>query len=109
MELGSPMTKMRKVMTSQEATPDVFREPSQTEQKAGLINLANSSDEDATRVHPVKVKTKKLDDDDIFTGLIDHDKDRGDEDDDGDMFPGPIELPDSDDTNFGDEEDRDLD
>ena len=30
MELGSPMTKMRRVMTSQEATPDVSGEPSQT-------------------------------------------------------------------------------
>ena len=110
MELGSPMTKMRRVMTSQEATPGVSREPSQTEQKGGLIDLTNSSDEemvdDATRVHPVKVKTEELDDDDIFTGLTDHDKDRGDDNNDDDMFPGPIELPDS---NFGDEEDHDLD
>ena len=44
MELGRPMTKMRRVMTSQEATPGVSREPSQTEQKGGLINLTNSSD-----------------------------------------------------------------
>ena len=96
---------------SQEATPDVSREPSQIEQKGELIDLTNSSDEemvdDATRVHPVKVKTKELDDDNIFTGLTDHDKDRGDDDDD--VFPGPIELPDSDDSDFGDEEDRDSD
>ena len=119
MELGSPMTKMRRVMTFQEATPGVSREPSQTEPKGGLINLMNSSDEemvdDATRVHPVKAKTKELDDDDIFTGLTDHDKDRGDDDDndddddDDDVFPGPIELRNSDDSNFGDEEDCDLD
>ena len=113
MELGSPMTKMRRVMTSQEATPGVSREPSQTEQNGGLINLTNSSDkemvDDATRVHPVKVKTEELDDDDTFTGLTDRDKDRGDDDDDDDVFPGPIEPPDSDDSNFGDEEDHDLD
>ena len=113
MELGSLMTKMRRVMMSQEATSGVFREPSQTEQKGGLINLANSSDEEmvdnATRVHPVKVKSKELDDEDIFTGLTDCDKDRGDDNDDDDVFPGPIELPDSDDSNFGDEEDHDLD
>ena len=112
MELGIPMTKMRRVTTSQEATPGVSGEPSQTEQKGELINLTNSSDEemvhDATRVHPVKVKTKELDDDDVFTGLTDHDKDEGDDDDD-DVFPGPIELPDSDDSDFGDEEDHDLD
>ena len=78
MELGSPMTKIRRVRIPQEATPGVSGEPSQTEQKGGLINLTNSSDEEmvATRVHPVKVKTKELDDDDIFTGLTDHDKDR---------------------------------
>ena len=110
MELGSPMTKMRRVMMSQEATPGVSGEPSQTEQKGELINLTNSSDEEmvdnATRVHPVKVKTKELDDDDVFTGLTDHNKDEGDDDD---VFPGPIELPDSDNSNFGDEEDHDLD
>ena len=99
---------------SQEATPGVSGEPSQTEQKGGLIDLMNSSDEemvdDATRVHPEKVKTEELDDDDIFTGLTDHDKDRGDDNnDDDDVFPGPIELPDSDDGNFSDEEDHDLD
>ena len=33
-----------------------------------------------------------------FTGLTDCDKDRGDDDDD--VFPGPIELPDSDDSDF---------
>ena len=115
MELGSPMTKMRRVTMSQEATSGVSGEPSLMEQKGGLINLANSSDEemvdDATRVHPVKVKTKELDDDDIFTGLTDHEKDRGDDDDDddGDVFPGPIELPDGDDRDFGDKEDHDLD
>ena len=110
MELGSPMTKMRRVMMSQEATRGVSVEPSQTGQKRGSIDLTNSSDEemveDATRVHPVKVKTEELDDD-IFTGLTDCDKDRGDDDDD--MFPGPIELPDSDDSDFSDEEDDDLD
>ena len=46
MELGSPMTKMRRVTTSQEATPGVSGEPSQTEQKGGLIDLTNSSDEE---------------------------------------------------------------
>ena len=110
MDLGSPMTKMRKVMMSQEATHGVSGESSQTEQKGELNDFTNSSDEEmvdnATRVHPVKVKTKELDDDDIFTGLTDHDKDEGDDDD---VFPGPIELPDSDDSDFGDEEDRDLD
>ena len=116
MELGSPMTKMRRVMTSQEATPSVSKEPSQTDKKGGLINLTNSSDEEmadnATRVHLVKVKTEDLDDDDIFTGLTDHEKDWGDDDDDDDdddVFPGPIELPDNDDSDFCDEEDRDLD
>ena len=98
MELGSPMTNMRRVTTSQRATPGVSREPSQTEQKGELIDLTNSSDEemvdDAMRVHPVKVKTEELHDDDIFTGLTDHDKDEGDNDDD--VFLGPIELPDSD-------------
>ena len=71
MELGSPMTKMRRVTMSQEATPGVSGEPSQTEQKGELIDLTNSSDEemvdDAMRVHPVKVKTEELDDD-VFTG-----------------------------------------
>ena len=113
MELDSPMTKMRRVPTSLEATPGVSGEPSQTEQKGGLIDLTNSSDEemvdDATRVHPVKVKTKELDDDDFFTGLTDCDKDRGDDNNDDDVFPGPIELPDSDDSDFGDGEDCDLD
>ena len=109
------MTKMRRVMTSQEATPGVSGEPSQTEQKGDLIDLTNSDEEivdDATRVHPVKVKTEELDDDDIFTGLTDHDKDEGDDDDDDDdddVCLGPIELPDSDDSNFGDEDDHDLD
>ena len=97
-ELGSPMTKMGRVMMSQEATSGVSGEPSQTEQKGELINLTNSSDEEmvdnAMKVHPVKVKTEELDDDDVFTGLTDHDKDEGDDDDD--VFPGPIELPDSD-------------
>ena len=77
------MTKMRRVAMSKEAMPG------------------------ATRVHPVKVKTEELDDDDVFTGLTDHDKVEGDDDDD--VFPGPIELPDSDDSNFGNEEDHDLD
>ena len=44
MELGSPMTKMRRVTMSQEATPSVSREPSQTEQRGGLINLTKISD-----------------------------------------------------------------
>ena len=41
--------------------------------------------------------------------MTDCDKDRHDDNDDDDVFPGPIQLPDSDDSNFGDEEDRDLD
>ena len=104
MELGSRMTKMRKVMMCQGATPGVSAETPQTEQKGELINLTNSSDEEmvdnATRVHLVKVKTKELNDDDIFTGLTDCDDD---------VFAGPSELPDRDDSDFGDEEDHDLD
>ena len=40
------------------------------QQKGRLIDLTNSSDEEmvdnATRVHTVKVKTEKLDDDDFY-------------------------------------------
>ena len=60
MELGSPMTKMRKVKTSQEAEPSMSRESSQVEQVIDLMDIGDSSDEEmvseAAMAHPVKVK-----------------------------------------------------
>ena len=77
MELSSPMTKMRKVTTSQEAEPSMSRESSQVEQVIDLTDIGNSSDEEmvleATVAHPVKVKSEPLEDDDVFTGLVDCD------------------------------------
>ena len=46
MELGSPMTKMRKVTTSQEAEPSMSRESSQEEQVIDLLHIGDSSDEE---------------------------------------------------------------
>ena len=53
-----------------------------------------------------------LEDDDVFTGLIDHDDDKGDDDDeneDEEEFPGHIEMPDSDNSDFGAEGDQNSD
>ena len=72
MELGSAMTKMMKVTTSQEAEPSVSRELSQVEQVIDLTNIGNSSDEEmvfeAATAHQVKVKSEPLENDDVFTG-----------------------------------------
>ena len=113
MELGSP--KMRKVTTSQEAEPSMSRESSQEEQVIDLMHMGNSSDEEivfeATVAHPVKVKCKPLEDDDVFTGLVDCDNDKGgddnDENEDNEEFPGHIEMPDSEYSDFGAEGDQD--
>ena len=63
--------------------------------------------------HPVKVKSEPLEDDDVFTGLVDHDDDKGGDDDneneDDEEFPGHIEMPDSDYSDFGTEGDQDSD
>ena len=117
MELGSPMTKMRKVTTSQEAEHSMSRESSQVEQVIDLTNIGNSSDEEmvfeAAVAHPVKVKSEPLEDDDVFKGLVDHDDNKGgdddDENEDDEEFPGHIEMPDSDNSDFGAEGDQDLD
>ena len=121
MELGSPMTKMRRVTTYQEAEPSMSRESSQVEQVIDLMDKGDSSDEEmvleATVAHPVKVKSEQLEDDDVFTGLVDCDDDKGDDDDDenddenddDEKFPGHIEMPDSDDSDFGAEGDQDSD
>ena len=45
MEVGSPMTKTRKVTTSQEAEPSTSRESSQVEQVIDLMDIGDSSDE----------------------------------------------------------------
>ena len=103
MELGSPMTKMRKVTTSQEAEPSMSTESSQVEQVIDLMNIGNSSDEDmvfeATVAHPVKVKSEPLE------NLVDHDDNKsGDDDDeneDDEEFSGHIEMQDSDNSDFG--------
>ena len=112
MELGSPMTKMRKVTTSQEAEPSMSGELLQVEQVIDLMNIGDSSDEEmvfeAAVAHPVKVKSEPLEDDDVFTGLIDCDDDKGDdENEDHEEFPGCIEMPDTDDSDFGAEGDQD--
>ena len=117
MELGSSMTKMRKVKTSQEAEPSMPTESSQVEQVIDLTDIGNSSDEkmvfEATVAHPVKVKSEPIEDDDVFTDLVDHDDDRGsddnDENEDDEEFPGHIEMPDSDYSDFGAEGDKDSD
>ena len=116
-ELGSPMTRMRKVTTSQGAEPSTSRESLQVEQVIDLTDIGNSSDEEkvfeGTVAHPVKVKGESLDDDDVFTGLVDHDDDKGgdgdDENEDDEEFPGCIEIPDSDGSDFGAEGDQDSD
>ena len=55
--------------------------------------------------HPVKVKSEPLEDDDVFTGLVDCDNDKGgdgdDENEDNEEFPGHIEMPDSDYSDYG--------
>ena len=88
MELGSPMTKMKKVTTSQEAEPSMSRESSQVEQVIDLMYIGDSSDEEmlfeATSAHPVKVKSEPLENDGVFTGLVDCDNDKGGDDDDDD-------------------------
>ena len=115
-ELGSPMTKMRKVTTSQEAEPSMSRESSQVEQVIDLTDIGNSSDEEmvfeAAMAHPVKVKSEPLEED-VFTGLVDHDDNKGGDDDDenadNEEFPGHIEMPDSDYSDFDAEGDQDSD
>ena len=115
MELGSPMTKMRKVTTSQEAEPSMSRELSQEEQVIDFTHIGDSPDEEmvfeAATAHPVKVRSKPLGDDDVFTGLVDCDDDKGgdddDENEDNEEFPGCIEMPDSDYSDFGAEGDQD--
>ena len=117
MELGSPMTKMRKVTTSQEAEPSMSRELSQVEQVIDLTDIGDSSDEkmvfEATVAHSVKVKSKPLEDDDVFTGLVDHDDNKGgdedDENEDDKEFLGHIEMSDSDNSDFSAEGDQDSD
>ena len=117
MELGSPMTKMRKVTTSQETEPSMSRELSQEEQVIDLMHTGNSSDEEmvfeAAMAHPVKVKSEPLEDDDVITGLVDCDNEKGgdddDENEDNEEFPGHIEMPDSDYSDFGAEGDQDSD
>ena len=119
MELGSPMTKMRKVTTSQEAEPSMSRESLQEEQVIDLMHRGDSSDEEmvfetkTTVAHPVKVKSEPLEDDDVFTGLVDHENDKGgdnnDENEDNEEFPGHIKIPDSDYSDFGTEGDQDTD
>ena len=81
------------------------------------MNIGNLSDEEmvfeAAAAHPVKVKSEPLEDDDVFTGLVDHDDDKGgdddDENEDDEEFPGHIEMPDSDYSDFGAEGDQDSD
>ena len=93
------------------------RESSQVEQVIDLTNIGNSSDEEmvfeAAVAHPVKVKSEPLEDDDVFTGLVDHDDDKGgdddDENEDDEEFPGHIKMPDSDYSDFGAEVDQDSD
>ena len=106
------MSKMRKVTTTQEAEPSMSREPSQVEQVIDLMDIGDSSDE-ATTAHPVKVKSEPLEDDDVFTGLVDCDNDKGgddnDENEDDEEFPGCIEMPDSDYSDFGAKGDQDSD
>ena len=117
MELGSPMTKMRKVTTSQEAESSTSGESSQVEQVIDLTDMGDSSDEEmvfeATMAHPVKVKSEPLENDDVFTDLVDHNHDKGGDDDneneDNEEFPGCIEMPDSDYSDFGAEGDQDSD
>ena len=117
MELGGPMTKMRKVTTSQEAEPSMSGESLRVEQVIDLMNIGDSSDEEmvfeATVAHPVKVKTEPVEDDDVFTGLVDHADYKGDGDDDkneeDEEFLGHIDMPDSDDSDFGAEGDQDSD
>ena len=93
------------------------RESSQEEQVIDLMHIGNSSDEEmvfeTTVAHPVKVKSEPLEDDDVFTGLVDHDDDKGgddnDENEDDEEFSGHIEMPDSDYSDFGAEGDQDSD
>ena len=108
------MTKMRKVTSSQEAEPSMSRESLQVEQVIDLTDIGDSSDEEmvfeATVAHPVKVKSEPLEDDDVFTGLVDCDDDKGgdddDENEDDEEFLGHIEMPDSDSSDFGAEGDQ---
>ena len=117
MELGSPMTKMRKVTTSQEVEPSMSRESLQVEQVIDLMDIGDSSNEkmvfEVTVAHPVKVKSEPLEDDDVFTGLVDCDDNKGgdedDENEDDEEFPGHIEMPDSHYSDFGAEGDQDSD
>ena len=116
MQLGSPVTKMRKVTTSQEAEPSMSG-LLQVEQVIDLMNIGDSSDEEmvfeAAMTHPVKVKCEPLEDDDVFIGLVDHDNDKDDDDDDenedNEELPGHNEMPDSDDSDFCAEGDQDSD
>ena len=80
------------------------------------MDIGDSSDEEmvfeATVAHPVKVKSKPLGNDNVFTGLVDQDDDKGgddnDENEDDEEFPGCIEMPDSDYSDFGAEGFRPL-
>ena len=68
---------------------------------------------EATVAHPVKVKSEPLEDDDVSTGLVDCDDEKGgdddDENEDDEGIPGCIEMPDSDYSDFGAEGDQDSD
>ena len=81
------------------------------------MDIGDSSDEEmvfeAAVAHPVKVKSEPIEDDDVFTGLVDNGNDKGgddnDENEDDEEFPGHIEMPDSDYSDFGAEGDQDSD
>ena len=104
MELGSPITKVRKVTAPNQVTPGMSEEPSQTgkEECIDLTNIGDTSDkemlDDTGTGQMVKVKQEIIDEgDEYFTGLINCDSD----DDD---FPSRLIIHESDDSKDDDDE-----
>ena len=106
MELGSPITKVRKVTAPGQVTPGMSGVPSQTreEECIDLMNIGDTSNEemlDDTGPGPmVKVKREIIDE--YFTGLTNCDRD-----DDG--FPSRFIICESDDSEQDDNDECDAD
>ena len=106
MELGSPITKVRKVTAPGQVTPGISGVPSQTEKDelTDLTNIGDTSDEEMledTGPGPM-IKLKQEIIDEYFTGLTNCDSD--DED-----FPSEVIIHESDDSEEDNDEDYDAD
>ena len=109
MELGSPITKVRKVTAPDQITPSTSGKPSQTrkEECIDLTNIGNTSDkemlDDTGPGRMVKVKQEFIaEGDEYFTGLTNPDSN----DDD---FPSRLIICESDDCEDDDDDEHDAD